>query len=747
MSAYDALVTLARKWKKRYPLVDFIGNVGNIDGDGPAAMRYTECHLSKIGESMLDGINKNTVPMIPNYDNTTKEPTILSGLFPQLLCNGNEGVATGFACALPPHYANDVFKAINKMLDSIVGKEEISEDDIINIIKAPDFPTGATIINPAEVREAYKNGFGRVRIRSKYEIEHHQGKQWIIFTEIPYNVNKSDLIASIGDKVFNDAHADKALSGNVSDVADESAKGNIRIVVKLKKNANLNIVLNNLFKKTLLESSYSINNTVIANGRPIQHVSLFNLVKEYCKHQLKVKFNATKYDAQQYIQRIEILNGFIKIESEMDSVIETIRQSDDHEAVIKNLMDNFELTERQAKAIDAKKLGSLNKLDVDAYHKEAKDLNKKIAACKKILSSKEELIKALKKDIEAYIARGYFKNDKRHTEIEILNDSADERDLVEEENIVMVYTHNGMLKAVNSSEYNTQGRAGIGTDMKLREDDFVEQLLNMSNHDDIVIVTNKGRGYSIPAYRIPIVSKSAVGKYLSNYVEMQNDERVVRVMAIPPNHADGYLALVSKNGYAKRMPLEELQNISRRNGLSISKVSDDDEIVACFTVSDKDEIIAMSCLGMALRTPANNIGIMGRTARGSILMRFKKEDDSICSVVVAKESDDLLVLTANGLGKRIEVSTIPSRINRGGKGVAIYKPEELKTTIIATFVVDPAETVFISTTDEKLIRIPAESIRKTGRTAKGTKLIKLSKGASIASATCGPNEEKKEEEG
>lgn len=738
VSAYDALVGLVQPWTKRYPLVDLHGNAGSSDGDGPAAMRYTECRLSKIGESMLEGLEKNAVQMNPNYDNTTKEPTVLCGLFPNFLANGTSGIATGLASKAAPHYAGDVFKAIKYVLNSLKDEKKPVTDEVIKIIKAPDFPTGGIIINPEEVQQGYRDGHGRVIIRGRYEIEEDKrGNQKIVLTEFPYNIRKSDVVANIGKLAFEEPY-DQVMHDSVQDVIDESGKGNIRVVIRLKKGANADLVINKLYANTGFQSSFTFNNTVLVNGRPIENVPLLKLVEAYCGFQMNVKTRTTKFDMDAFDKRLEIVNGFIKANESVDEIIKCIRASENHDVVITNLMNEFEFTEAQARAIDARRLGSLNQLDADKLLKEADELEAKIAKCKSILSSKEVLIDSLVEDIDAYIARGYFKGDKRRTSIEAVSDSIENRDLIQEENIVMACTHNGMWKAMKVDDYNAQNRNGKGVILKLREDDFVEKLLFMSNMDDIIVVTNKGRLYVVPAYRVPIVSRTAMGKYLTNYITLQDDETVVNVLSIKHGDTSKDLVFVSKEGYAKRLQLEGLT--VRKSGINVCKVEEGDEIVSVLLASDEDNIICATHDGFDVNTSVKNLPVQGRQARGVILIRFKSESDYIVSTLAVNSDDTVIVMSTNGYGKRIDVKDIPVQKGRGNRGSVLYKPDEKFGSVASVLRADDEETIFVCTTDSMIVRVPAADINKQGRSAHGVKVVSLNDGAFVQSAVIGPAE-------
>ena len=715
-------------------------NVGSIDSDPPAAMRYTEAKLSKLGESMLDGIRSDSVQMEPNYDGTTEQPVFLGGLFPNVLCNGTQGIATGMASKLAPHYAGDVFKAIKYVLGCIPKQEKPNLDTVIGIVRAPDFPTGGVIANPEAAVQAYRTGRGSIRVRGKYHIESGKNADSIIFTEIPYGVSKKMIVEELANKVYND-ESDGLFKKTIADITDRSEKGKIKIVIKLKRGVSPDIVVNNLFKHTKFENTFSINATVLIDGRPVENLNLLQIIECYCKHQLKVKARTTKFNLSNHRKRLEVVNGFLKAESIIEDVIKTIRGSANHDEVLSNLMSAHGFTEAQAKAIDAKRLGSLNKLDSSSLEEEKAELEGKITFCENLLNNKAALINDLISDIDAFIARGYFKDDKRLTEIaeyNICND-IDGRDLVQEQDIVVFYTHNSMVKAIKSSDYSTQGRAGKGNGIKLREDDFVEKILYLSNKDDIILITDKGRAYVLPAYKIPIVSKAAVGKYLNNFVAFEEDEKIMRVLTIKHGDTSKQMLFVTKRGYAKRLSLEGLT--IRKSGIKVITLDEGDSVAAVSLVSDDEHIMSVTHNGLALRTTVSKVSTMGRTARGSILMRFKTDDDYIVSAFPVSDNDNVIFVSEKGLCKRCSTEIVPERLNRGGKGAVFYKPSEATGAIAAVLKANRDETLFIVSSNNTIIRISVNSIAEYNRAAKGVIAIRLKDGETIKTVAAAPSEE------
>lgn len=743
VSAYDALVSMAQPWNKRYPLITFQGNMGSRYGEPPAAMRYTEAKLSKIGESMMEGIEKNAVPMESNYDNTTTQPKYLPGLFPGAILNGTAGIATGMASKMPPHYAADVFNAIKYVLNCAIKRENPNIKKVISYIKAPDFPTGGVIINPEDLPGIYMTGRGSVKIRARYHIEDHRnGKQSIVFDEVPYDVNQKSLIEDLGNKVYND-NADRILHDNIADISDHTEKGKIRIIIDLKKNANPDLVLNKIFKMTQFQTSFAVNSTLLVDGRPREHVDILKIIELYCRHQLRVKVNVTKFELDKCNKRLEIVNGFIKANPILEDIVKTIRSANNHEEVISSLMSQYGFTEPQAKALDAKRLGSLNKMDTSALMDEKELLDANIARYNNILNNKEVLVGELIKDIDEYSKKDFFKNDKRRTEIADNIGEIKDRDLIEEENIVVFYTHNGMVKAVKSSDYNEQGRAGKGSSVKLRDNDFIEKIIHLSNKEDIVVITNLGRAYSIPAYTIPIVSKNSVGKYLNNFVSFKKNESIIKILSV--KHGEKIqLLFVTKKGLAKRLDFESAS--IRRNGVIVTKIDDGDSLAAVLPCNGYTTCTAVTHHGLAFKTSLENIPVIGRNTRGSKLLRFKFDDDYVVSAITTNDDDTFIVVTEAGFCMRCPVSAIPYRENRGGKGVYIYKPNDKSGKVLSAFEAKEDETIFIVTSENMIIRIPVNSIRETNRGTVGVRTVKMGKGSTIVTVVPAPSEQEEQEE-
>lgn len=740
-SVYEAMVNMAQPWKKRYPLVSLHGNVGSIDGDGAAHMRYTEVRLSKIGESMMNDIRKDTVKFVPNYDDSEVEPQMLPSLFFNALCNGGIGTAVGIASSMAPHYAKDVYAAIDYVITCFLSGQQPVEEKIISIIKAPDFPTGGTIINPREIAQMYHTGKGRAMIRSKYVIEESDKKQLIVFTEIPYNTNKKTLVENIGRIVYNE----KTPLDGVSEVRDESSKGGIRIVIELKKSASVERVLNNLFKRTDLQSSFAINNVMIINGRPVEGISLMKMILTFLTHACGVVQKKSIYILNKCISRLHIIEGLLKIDPIIDDVIAVIREAED---VIPELMTAFGLTEAQAKAVKARQLGSLNKIDVGSLVAEQATIREEHAYHENVVKDQRCLIIETQKQLKDFMESDKSpmpKDDVRKTDIDgAASDSVDDRELVKEEDIVISYSHNGVIKSVRVDEYNTQNRNGKGVGLKTRQDDFIENILTLSTKDNLLFITNIGRCHVLPAYKIPIVSKIAMGKYVNNFIELDENETICSVLSTKAEETEMDLMFFTRKGLAKRLSLTELS--TRLKVTRVLTFRDDDSLVSCILVKQNTQVLAVTKKGMAIRTSIDNIRSMGRTAAGVTLMRLADNDIIVSAINVQSEEDTIFVVSDKGMGKRFAIKTV-RMINRGGKGVIVYKPTEKTGDVVAAVNVKDEHSIFIVTAGGMITRIPASSITEVkSRASRGVAAIKLNDDDYIVSVSPAPEQIKEEED-
>lgn len=738
-SAYGALVTLARPWVMRYPLITFQGNCGSQDGDTAAAMRYTECKLSRIGESMLEGIDKNAVDMVPNYDDSELEPKFLPGLFPELLCNGTNGIATGMAAKMAPHYAPDVFKAIKYVLSCWMKQEAANIDEVIRIIKAPDFPTGGILINPEEVRQGYRTGSGRCVLRCKYEIEATKNHDRIVITELPYDVTKTSVIDSIKSLAYE--KDDKVIKENVADIVDESGKNGMRLVIVLKRNGNPDLVMNKLYKHTGLQSSFVFSNTTLFNGRPYENLNLLQLIQMYCNKQCQIKLRTTQFDLNEYNIRLEVLQGLIRADSMIDEVIATIRASESNLNVVPDLMEKFDFTERQAKAIDAKKLGSLNKMNVKKLEEERDILTVKAARCMEIINNQVELVKELIHDIDEYVNNGgYFKHDERRTEIQVCDDKIDDILTIPKEDIVVIYSHNQMLKAVKLDEYNMQKRSGKGQNLKLRDNDFVEKVFTLSTHDNILFFTKNGRCYTVPAYTIPIVGKQQVGKYLANYIEIEADDEIESILPVTKEEQDKDLILITRMGLIKRTPFAN--TVTRFKSARVIDFNEGDSLLTAFMAGDGN-VLAMTAQGKGLKFSIQDLRpITSRTGKGVRLMKLS-ESDYIISALNVDDDSQVFMQTKLGKGKRVEAKNLNphGRGTAGQRIMSFNKGDELTDATL----IKEDESIFLITNAGNIIRIPAASVPIIGLSGKGVATVNLPEGYQVISVSAAPKQEEEEE--
>lgn len=733
---------MAQDFGMRYPLIDGQGNMGSIDGDSAAAMRYTEARLSRVGELMLQDIDKNTVDHMPNYDESEEEAVVLPTKFPNLIINGNTGIAVGMASNFAPHNAQDVYKAIDKLLSDMMIGVDTEDDDIIDIVQAPDFPTGGVIINPVEIREAYKNGRGRIIVRSKYEIEDiGKSKEAIIVTEIPYEVNKKNLVNSISDLA-------KETLTDISEVRDESSREGIRIVIELKKGANSEWIVNNLLKKTKLQDSFSLNHVALVDGHPQMNLSLKKMIECFATHCIDVNTRKTRYDLDRVSARKHIVDAIVVILSNLDEAIDIIKESGSKQETIEALMETYSLDEEQATAITDMRLWSFNKEGTNKYISESEDLEKKIESYNILLNDVVAMIEYTRADLKS-IADKYFSGQDRLTEINedtFSDNSIDKRQYIKDEDIIITLSHNGLVKSVRTKDYSAQRRGGKGVNLGKKDDDFIEQVISpLTTHDDLLIAMNTGRIVILPAYKIPISNKNAAGKYLHNYVKLNEGEKIISVLGL--NHKNDYsntnLLMVSRYGSAKRMSLDSLPKTTNGAQCMAFNAENDDTLISCSLIKDNDYIIAVTAMGMAFRCEADSIRVMGRTAAGVRLMKFKIQGDYISSAFSAEEDDNFIVLTEQGLGSVKTISDIASH-NRGGKGMLCTKVGEKTGLITKAMVVKENEDLFAITYSGKIVRTPLDNFSVQGRGAKGVKVVKLDKDDYLVSAAIVSSENNEE---
>lgn len=707
-SVYDALVRLAQDFSIRYTMIDGHGNFGSVDGDSAAAMRYTEAKMSKIAVEMLRDINKNTVDFIPNFDGSEKEPSVLPSRFPNLLVNGSSGIAVGMATNIPPHNLCEVIEGINLLIDN----PDTTIVDLMSKIKGPDFPTAGIILGTNGIREAYETGRGRVTVRAKAEIEEEKGRQRIIVTELPYQVNKAKLIEYMAELV-----KDKRIEG-ISDIRDESDRDGMRIVIEIKRDANANIVLNQLYKHTKMQDTFGIIMLSLVNNEP-QILNLKQILVYYIEFQKEIIRRRSKFELDKAEARAHILEGLIIALDHIDEVIKLIRASKNTEEARSGLMTRFGLSEKQAQAILDMRLQRLTGLERDKIENEYAELLKTINHLKDILNS-EELVLNIIKDELSEIKNKY--GDERRTQIQKRVDEIDIEDLIQEEEVVITLTHSGYIKRISSDAYSSQKRGGKGIQaITTKEDDFVERIFVTSTHSNLLFFTNLGRVYKLKAYEIPDAGRTAKGINLVNLIPLNPDENVREVISIADLNDDGYLLMGTKNGLIKKTPLSEFSSI-RKNGLNAINLREDDELLKVKKTRGDAEIFIATADGFAIRFSEKDIRPMGRTATGVRAITLREGDIAV-GMDIVEDDKDVLVVSENGFGKRTHLSEYKVQ-SRGGKGLITYKVTEKTGKITAARVVKDEDEIMLINSSNIAIRILVSDISITSRNAMGVTLMK-----------------------
>lgn len=708
-AVYDALVRMAQDFSIRYTLVNGHGNFGSVDGDSAAAMRYTEAKMQKITSELLKDINKNTVDFVPNFDGEEEEPSVLPSRFPNLLVNGSAGIAVGMATNIPPHNLTEVINGINMLIDN----PEVSVYELMTEIKGPDFPTCGFIVGKSGIRKAYETGRGKVVIRAKADIEEVKGKHRIIVTEIPYQVNKSKLIENIAELV-----KDKKITG-ISDLRDESDREGMRIVIELKRDANPNVILNQLYKHTKMQDTFGIIMLALVNGEPLV-LNLKQVLEHYLTFQKEVIRRRTKYDLDKARARAHILEGLRIALDHIDAVISLIRASKTTSEAKEGLMSKFGLSEKQAEAILDMKLQRLTGLEREKIEDEYTKLMELIKSLEEILSSEALVLKIIKDELNEIKAKY---GDERRTEI-IAGDGndIDIEDLIQQKDVVITLTHTGYIKRLPVETYSAQRRGGRGIQaMSTKEDDFVEHIFTTSTHSDILFFTNTGRVYQLKAYQIPEAGRTAKGTNLINIIPLNPDERIQTVLYLNEFKEDNYLIMGTKNGIIKKTSLDKYSSI-RKNGLNAINLRDDDELISVRPTGGDSEIIYATKNGYAIRFSEKDVRPMGRTASGVKAITLR-DGDEVVSMEVAKPEEELLVVSENGFGKRTPVGEY-SLQKRGGKGVITYKISEKTGNVIGARLVDDNDELMLINTNGIAIRINVSDISTTSRNAMGVTLMK-----------------------
>ena len=708
-SVYDAMVRLAQDFSIRYPLVDGQGNFGSVDGDPPAAMRYTEARLSKIAGLMLEDIDKETVDFYPNFDNTLEQPTVLPAKIPNLLINGADGIAVGMATNIPPHNLTEVLTGLQALIDN----PDIDIDDLIKIIPAPDYPTGGIIMGRVAVKHAYKTGRGGIVVRGKAEIEEtSSGKSRIIITELPYQVNKAQLIIQIADLVKN-----KKLEG-ISDIKEESDRRGMRIVIDIKKDANAQVVLNSLYKQTQLQKGSGIIFLALVDGQP-KVLNLKEMLYYYLEHQKVVLRRKTEFDLKKAREREHIVKGLVIALASIDEVVQIIKSSKDRQDALVKLTENFELDEIQANAILDMRLAKLTSLEVEKLKEELEELERLIADLEDILARPERVLQILRDNFET-IKQQY--GDDRRTEISLDGGGIDIADLIEKEDVVISMTNQGYIKRMSTSEYKAQNRGGVGvTAHKTKEEDFVKNIFVTNTHDDLLFFTNKGKVYCIKAYEVPQAQKTAKGRAMINLLMLTDGEIVTTV--IPRRDGDsGYLVMATRNGLIKKTDIKEFDSI-RKVGKKAIHLLEGDELIGVELSDGDDDILIASHNGKAIRFSENDVRNMGRDSQGVRSLKLSK-DDYIVDMAVVKGSSQIVTISEHGYGKRSDVEDYRLQ-SRGGMGVKAGVFNE-KTGLLASLKQSiEDDDIMLIADNGVIIRTPVNQISKLSRVSQGVKVMRL----------------------
>ena len=718
-SIYDAMVKMAQVFSTRYPLVDGHGNFGSVDGDGAAASRYTEARMSPFSLQMVRDIGKETVDFADNYDGEEQEPVVLPSRVPNLLINGSNGIAVGMATSIPPHNLGETIDACVKMIDD----DECTVDDLIKIIKAPDVPTGAQIIGKEGAREAYRTGTGKVLVRSECEIEEgSRGRTRIVVSSIPYQVNKARLIESMAALV-----KDKKVEG-ISNIQDESARGNLRIVIDLKKDVNPNVILNRLYKHTQLQTSYSMIMLALVNGEP-KILNLYQILDEYLKHQKEVVTRRTRFDLRKAEERAHILEGYVIALDNIDEVIKVIRSA--YNDAKEKLMIRFSLSEAQAQAILDMRLARLQGLEREKIEEELAELRKRIAYFKELLADEKKLMGVIKDEL-LEIKKKY--GDKRRTKLVNGDGELDEEALIDEEDVAITLTHMGYIKRVPENTYKAQRRGGKGIlGLTTRDSDFVKDLIITSTHDDLLFFTDMGKVYKMKGYEVPEASRTAKGTPVINFLNLNSGEKVSAVIPVKEFSQDNYLVMITRSGTIKKTPMSEFDSI-RKNGLIAINLKDGDKLISVSQSNGDENIYVITKLGKAIAFNENDVRSMGRNAAGVRAINLDYGDEVVSMELDIDGTREMLVVSENGFGKRTSLDEYRLQ-TRGGKGIATYdKSKFSKTgTLVGGMLVRDENEVMLINSNGVIIRIRAEEISKSGRTTQGVKIMKVEEDSHIVS--------------
>ncbi|MBD9269028.1 MAG: DNA gyrase subunit A [[Ruminococcus] torques] len=722
-SIYGALVNLAQEWSTRYPLVDGHGNFGSVDGDGAAAMRYTEARLSKISMEMTADINKDTVDFVPNFDETEKEPVVLPSRFPNLLVNGTSGIAVGMATNIPPHNLREVINAVVKIIDDQIDENgETSMEDILQIIKGPDFPTGAEILGTRGIEEAYRTGRGKIRVRAVTNIEPMQnGKNRIIVTELPFMVNKARLIEKIAELV-----RDKKVDG-ITDLSDQSSREGMRICIELRRDVNPNVILNQLYKHTQLQDTFGVIMLALVNNEP-KVMNILDMLKYYLKHQEEVVTRRTKYDLNKAEERAHILQGLLIALDNIDEVIKIIRGSKNVQEAKAELISRFDLSEVQAQAIVDMRLRALTGLEREKLEAEYAELMKKIEEYRAILADRKLLLGVIRKEI-LVISEKY--GDERRTHIGYDEFDISMEDLIPRENVVITVTNMGYIKRMSMDTFKSQNRGGKGIKgMQTLEEDFIRELFVTTSHHYIMFFTNKGRVYRLKAYEIPEAGRTARGTAVINLLQLMPDEKITATIPIKEYEDGKYLFMATKKGLVKKTPIQDYMNV-RKTGLAAISLREDDLLIEVKVTDNAQDILLVTKYGQCIWFNEKDVRSTGRVSMGVRGMNLS-DNDEIIGMQMSSQGKDMLIVSEKGMGKRTSMEEFTKQ-NRGGKGVKCYKITEKTGNVVGMKAVDEESEIMIINTEGIVIRMKCSDISQYGRITSGVKLINLPEKEKVAS--------------
>lgn len=727
-AVYEAMVRMAQPFSYRYPLVDGHGNFGSVDGDGAAAMRYTEARMSKLASEMLRDINKNTVNFQDNYDGTEQEPEVLPSRYPNILVNGTSGIAVGMATNIPPHNLNEVIAGVLALVEN----PDITVDQLMQYIPAPDFPTGGKIMGLSSIKQAYTTGLGTVTVRAKHKlVTMANGKKEIIITEIPYQVNKSKLIERIAD-----LHKEKIIDG-ITDLRDESSRKGMRIIVELRKDANVNVILNNLYRHTAMQTSYSVNMIALDHGQP-KVMSLKQILECYLNHQIDVVTRRTEFDLEKAKNRLHILQGLLIALASIDEVVETIKKSNTTEEALTQLVNNFELTETQAKAILDMKLQRLTGLEVEKLKNETAQLEQLVAYLEEVLSNHDKKMAIIVAELSE-IQKKY--GDERLSEIDLSEDlEVEDEKLIPEEDVIITITNKGYIKRMNVDVYRAQKRGGKGiTGAKMQTDDFIERTLYTSSHDNLLFFTNYGKVYLLKAYQIPSASKTAKGLPIVNLLKFDAEEELAAVINVKSLDEEGYVVFATSKGNIKKTALVQYKNI-RSTGIRAIILAPDDKLIAVARTNGNQDIIFGASNGKAARFNESSVRPTNRAASGVKAMKLSADEKAVGLAVVSSNDDEIIVITSKGYGKRTSADAFLVK-GRNGKGVKYMNITEKSGNPMCLSLSTKEDDLIVVTDKGMIIRMHMSDISIIGRDTQGVKIIKLNEGQNVASIAVVPRAE------